>query len=98
MTKVNLKTKSFRYRAEGKEQNYTVLTTNRNQTRLRGFDISDLTPEQVNEVQSAWKKVSYRDMTLSKKEASTIARCVYASFKTFQLEKVRYFHKKCLVH
>jgi hypothetical protein len=93
MKKVKLYKKSFRYRNSGEERNHTVLVTNQNKTALRGFDVTDATEQEVKTINTAWNRVSYRDMSLTKKEASVVKNMGDSCFKKFNTEKIRYFHK-----
>ena len=93
MKKVKLYKKSFRYRNSGNERNHTVLVTTQNKTDLRGFDITGATEQDVKTITKAWNNVSYRNMSLIKKEESVVKKTEDSCFKKFKTEKIRYFHK-----
>ncbi len=86
--------KSFRYRNNGTEKNRRVLVTASNQNSLRGFDVTNMTPEQVSEIRGAWKKVQSRNYKLSTKESKVLNALPTAkgSFRSYKTSKIRYFH------
>ena len=85
--------KSFRYR-NGSESNRQVLVTSQNQNTLRGFDITNMSPKQVDNIRTAWTKVQNRNWSLSQKESKVLSNIPTAkgNFKSFKTSKIRYFH------
>ena len=95
MANTHISQKSFRYRNGTDSGNYQVLTTSQNQNTLRGFDISNMSPTQVNTLREKWNGIKTRNWTLTEKESWMLKnyRPAKGSFKTFKMGKIRYFHK-----
>lgn len=93
MTATPIVAKSFRYR-NGKESNRKVLITAQNQNSLRGFDVSDMTDSQIQNMTEKWSKVQNQKWSLTAKESNMIKnhKPAQGRFKTFKTSKIRYFH------
>lgn len=95
MTTIRLTEKSFRYR-NGSESNRTVMTTSQNQSILRGFDVSDMTPKQIDNLGEKWEKIQNQNWSLPAKESHLLSnyRPAKGRFKTFKMSRIRYFHNE----
>jgi hypothetical protein len=85
--------KSFRYR-NGNESNRQVLVTSQNQNALRGFDITNMTPKQADNIRVAWTKVQNQNWSLTQKESKVLNSTPTAkgNFRSFKTSRIRYFH------
>jgi len=94
MTTTYITPKSFRYR-NGDESNRIVLTTSQNQSTLRGFDVSDMTPKQIENLGEKWRTIQNQNWTLPAKESYMLNnyRPAKGRFKTFKINRIRYFHE-----
>ncbi len=95
MTTTNITEKSFRYR-NGSESNRKVMMTSMNQSVLRGFDVSDMTPKQITNLGEKWNKIKNQNWSLRAKESHLLNnyRPAGGRFKTFKTSRIRYFHNE----
>ena len=98
MTTTHITPKSFRYR-NGSESNRMVMTTSQNQSILRGFDVSDMTPKQIENLGEKWNTIKNQNWSLTAKESHLLKnyRPSQGRFKTFKISRIRYFHD-CLLY
>lgn len=95
MASTPITTKSFRYR-NGDESNRKVLMTSQNQSTLRGYDVTNMTPPQVENMITRWNGIQNQNWGLAAKESHLLNnyRPAKGRFKTFKTSRIRYFHNE----